>query len=285
MALLKLLPRRISAHIAGLIAMWTGPRLARHRWMLGNLALIFPDKSHAEIKQLARTSWRNAGYLLSELPRLPELATRLKASRVDHYGIPDALAQGKTTIYVSAHIGNWEVMGRVFVDIGMPCVFLYQPLANPYIDNIVQKQRGVSNDMIRPLPRNNLSRKLIESMEEGFNLIVLLDVRMKQKNSTPVPFFGHNMQAGTLAARLAWRFNCDLVPTFCNRLAPTQLVHQVHSKISLPPKQGTSRSDWILATTKLIYERLEVEIGQHPGSWFCSNRLWDKSLYPHKRQN
>jgi len=222
------------------------------------------------------------GYVVGELPHLSRLARDLAASRIDHYGVAEVLATGKPSIYISAHIGNWEILARAFAAIGVPLASVHQPVAASATNRLLHHYRVSGLENIRLLPRDGVSRNLIEHLQDGWSLLFLLDTRMKHKGAKPVNFFGHDMQVSTLAAKLAWRFDCDLVPTFCKRLPSGRLVHEIHSRIPVPTKESANRADWVLAVTSLIYSKLESEIRQDITSWLCTSRRWDKSVY---RQN
>src|SRR5690606_21197906 len=70
---LKILPADPALNFADRAARWIGPKLARHRLMLTNLRNAFPEKSDAELNEIALASWGHMGRLAGEYVFLDQL--------------------------------------------------------------------------------------------------------------------------------------------------------------------------------------------------------------------
>src|SRR5215470_6253741 len=104
------------------LAYWLGARLGdllylvlaeRRRVTLTNLALAFgTDKTPAERRRLARTTFRNLGQHLVDFSHLSQLTPSTFTAMCDVEGLEhvEALLQRrKGLLILSAHFGSWEL--------------------------------------------------------------------------------------------------------------------------------------------------------------------------------
>jgi len=65
----SLLPPDTASNLGSVLGRIVGPRLRRkHEMFRENLAVVFPEKSPAELEQIILQSWRSAGRVLAEYP-------------------------------------------------------------------------------------------------------------------------------------------------------------------------------------------------------------------------
>ena len=113
----KKLPPQKSINAAEKIARFLSPILPRTRLARRNIALAFPEKSEAEVKEMARGAWGNVGRTIAEYVFLDFLIDidieDLSAGRIEIEGIETFLKlrdSKKPVIVFTGHTGNWEIL-------------------------------------------------------------------------------------------------------------------------------------------------------------------------------
>src|SRR5690606_30730248 len=110
-----------------------GARLAPlGHWPLGmrrtvverQVAAAFPEKTEPEVKRTARGAYENLGRITGEAAVLPSIGTKGILGMFDRIEgwehVDRALALGKGLIFVTGHIGNWELAGTYVAARGIP---------------------------------------------------------------------------------------------------------------------------------------------------------------------
>ncbi|UCG72951.1 MAG: hypothetical protein JSV45_00760 [Chromatiales bacterium] len=254
-----------------------GPRQNKHRHVLRNLRIAFPDRTDAEREALGRVLWGNVGKVFAEYAHLYRIR-RAVARRVEVHGAEQlqALARDdRAAILVTPHLGNWEIIGCVAHAASLSLSVVYTPLQNPYLDRIISWCRRAHSsgllardDSVRPLISEIVARRCV-----GF----VMDQRVD--TGSPVPLFGVDKLTTLVPARLALRHGVDLVPMRTERLAGGRFRLTICPPI-VPADPGASREEQALQMTRRVNQLFEAWIRERPEDWFCTNRLWPKDAEP-----
>lgn len=251
--------------------------------MLDNLGLAFPEKTPAELRSMAAQCWRNLGCVIGEFPHLKTIIKTDRLRYADYYDLPKAVQRQEQHIYFGAHVANWELIAGGLSALGAELIVLYAPLSNAKLDMLLHKMRKVSK-AVHFSDRKTGTSALLRHFKAGKSIGLLSDLRMK-RGGGDVPFFGRNIKSSLLAAKLAWRSECKLIPVCIVRQGAGRLTLEVHPPLAVAPKIKAEQDSWVLETTARINAKAESFIRQHPENWRCTNRIWDKSLYQHKRKS
>lgn len=276
----SLSPER-AARVGAALMRWVGPRTRKNGWVKGNLALAFPELSEAELRELARATWTNIGSVGGEYPHLERIALEHGGERlelIDPAGlVPQYAARERGAVFFSGHLSNWEINALALTRAGVPLISLYATIQNEHLDALMEKARAQLGGTM--VSRDGSMRPVIKHLSEGGSLGVLADLRIS--GGVPIPFFGRDMDSSLFPARLALRHGCDLVPIRAERLSPGRFRVTVHEPLEVPALASDDERAVALATA--MSARIEAWIRERPGEWLCTNRRWEKSLYPHKR--
>ena len=122
---------------------------------------------------------------------------------------------------------------------------------------------------------------MIRAINAGKSIGVVMDRRVDSGH--PVPFFGIDKWTTLVPARLALRYDCELVPVRVQRL------HNSHFRITylppiIPDKSLGSKADQAIEMTAQINRYFEQWARAKPQEWFCSKRLWPKNAVSANRQ-
>jgi KDO2-lipid IV(A) lauroyltransferase len=277
-AILALLPRLFATRIAmggSRLLFACLPRL-RHIG-LRNLELAFPDLSLDERRQLLEKSLENFGRIIADFAHFPhatpaDLAARVGTSFPKELEVRyhAAKAAGRGVIFVTPHLGNWEMLAFAMSAIVEPIAYLARPLDNPLLDRYTSRVRSRFGN--RPINKRDSVLEGLAILDAGGNLGLLADVNTLQRDGVFVPFFGHLACTTRSVAMLALRTDALIVPMCCvwdanrYRILIGELVEAVRTA-SYAKKN-------IIDTTALYTAEIEKFIRAYPGQWIWIHRRW-----------
>jgi KDO2-lipid IV(A) lauroyltransferase len=255
---------------------WMGPKTHKHRLLMNNLRLTFPEYSDAEVEALARTVWANFGMALAEVPHLHTMTVGGPSAAID-VNIDDAvrpvLETRRPAIYVSAHLANWEAAAFTIAKLGVPLTVVYGPQNNRALDKLIQSQRHALGCQL--VAKHSALQRLIRDIRAGRSVGLLADQRVD--TGAAVPFFGVNAPTTTSPAWLACKLGCPLVPVQIERLGKARLRATFHRPLATE-HTAASEADIVQTTTEL--NRLfETWIRNRPEQWLCLKRRWPAAAY------
>lgn len=130
--------------------------------VLDNLTQSFPEKSSAEIKQIARGFYKNLADLIVESIKQPSLTPEFFQKHI-HFPNMELIQQkilaGQTIIGMSSHQANWEWIPAALVLNKMPVDSIYKPLSNPFFERLMIHIRSHLGPV--PTPMNALPRQMV----------------------------------------------------------------------------------------------------------------------------
>ena len=183
-----------------------------------------------------------------------------------------AREQGKGIVMVSAHFGNWEMMGRYAASQGFPMTVVARETENPDFAEYIRSLRefGGYHVMYRG---SNTVRELLRILKRKGYVGLLPD---QNSGDMFAPFFG--VPAGTVAgpASFSLHTGATLIPVFCVRLPD-----DTYRVIILPPIDTHSTGDKNADTQRVMEEVnrvLESVIRQYPEQWLWIHNRWKSAF-------
>ena len=269
-----LLPAERASALGRALLRVLGPRLPWHRQLRSNLAVALADASPARTEDLAREAWGNFGATLAEYPHLRTIARGQFREHVDLVLSPEVEARcrsGLPSVFVTAHLGNWELAGAAAASTGVPLSAVYSRQANPLIDWMVQRHRRALGCGF--VTNEAGARPLLAELLAGRSLGLLADLRVD--NGEPLPFFGQAARTTLVPARLALKFGCPLVPMRVERLGGARFRATAHPPIR-PEDESVDPAQQARSMMRQFNELLETWIREQPAGWQCLKRRWNK---------
>jgi KDO2-lipid IV(A) lauroyltransferase len=129
----------------------------------------------------------------------------------------------------------------------------------------------------RLVPRGDALRTIMRELDAGRSIGLLVDQRVD--SGEPVPFFGIEKLTTVVPARLALRFDCDLIPVRVERLPAAHFRVTAYEPVTCKDRT-LSQHGRALEMTRQINALFEDWIRELPEQWFCSNRRWAKTATP-----
>lgn len=280
---LKLFPADAGINFADRLTRKIGPRMRRHQLMLTNLRNAFPEKSEAEIEEIARASWGNMGRLAAEyvfLDRLFDFDPHSdKPGRIEVSGIPiflDLRDNPRPFIVFTGHTGNFELLPVAGAAFGLKVTVLFRPPNNPYVAQKVFDFRAKRMGNLVPSHAGS-SFALARELEAGRGVGVLVDQKFRKGLKTL--FFGRDVKTNPLLPKLVRQFNCEVYPARCIRLPGNRYRLEIEPKLEMPRNEAGGLD--LTATAQMLNDKVESWVRENPEQWLWYHDRWNikKSVF------
>jgi KDO2-lipid IV(A) lauroyltransferase len=252
----------------GFIAYYLLPR--ERKRTITHLTLVFADRGGPWIRRTARSCFVHLGKALLEVMLMtPGRMARI----VDLQGeenLRKALDRGKGVVYVTGHIGNWELMGHAVAAIH-PLSVIAVPIEPEQVnDMIVGLRAGMG---VRTVLRNRpgATKELIRIFRENRILGILID-QDTDVESAFVDFMGKPAWTPTAAASMAIKFGAPVVFGFIRRGKDNRHTITIEGPLELT-LSGDREKD-IIAATAMLTKKIEDSIRKNPEQWVWMHRRW-----------
>lgn len=278
LALLRALPPAAASTLAGRAARAIGPTLPVSRVADENLRAAMPELCAAERRRIVRGVWENLGRTVGEFPHIATLRFDTPSGPgmdVVNAGVLHAqAARGGPAIFVSGHIGNWEVLPPACARYGMPFSSFYRAAGNPLIDALITELRNQAMGTPVPLfPKGAAgARGAIAHLARKNYLGMLVD--QKLNDGIPARLFGMTAWTAPATAVFALRYRCPIIMGHVQRVGPARFRLVVEDPLPLPVS-GDREAD-VAALTQAINDVMEGWIRARPESWLWLHRRWPK---------
>lgn len=239
------------------------PRLRRAA--LRNLAFALPG---ADGRQITDGVFRSIARLLVSFARFPSIHRDnvhrwIRYEGFEHF--ESALRDGRGVLFVTAHLGNWELSAYAHALLAKPMNVVVRPLDNPLIDRLVESRRALSGN--RPIFKKDYARAILKALAANEAVGILVDQNAAPETGAFVDFFGVPACAGVGFAKLAARSGAAVIPGFALWSdKERKYVLRFYPRI---PMTGDAARD-----TQAIQSQLESVIREHPDQWLWIHRRW-----------
>jgi Kdo2-lipid IVA lauroyltransferase/acyltransferase len=251
-----------------------------------NLRLAYGDLLGADaIVAMARRSIRNFFYAFAEVgfalsKSLDEIRSEIPIQGKAH--LERALAKHKGVIVLSAHLGNFFLLGTRLAAEGYCARVLVKPSYrdSTRFDELMDSYRLKSGQRtIRARPRRRAARELIRTLRQN-ELAILIADEFRSKGLT-VRFFGRYVRARRGPATLAMRTGAAVVPMSLVREGNGSLRLIIEPEIELI-RTGRPAQD-VVANTLRLTQWLETTVRAYPDQWNWTTVRWQKPEPDSKR--
>jgi len=269
------LPRSLS-RAAAIALSWTiyliHVRL-RHVGMR-NLKLAFPEKTRRERARILRGVFTSLGRQLAEVCLFPAYTLENVGKVVVYDGFENferALARGKGVLFLTAHLGGWELSAFTHSLYGHPLHIVMRPLDNVYLDSLMRRYRTMHGNST--VDKDDFVRGLLSAMKAGETVGILMDTNMTPPQGVFTDFFGIPACTASGLARIALRTDAAVVPGFTvwdPGLRKYRLRFDPALKLI---RTGNDDAD-IVANTALFTKVIEEYVRKYTDQWLWVHRRW-----------
>src|SRR5262245_43113830 len=156
-----------------------------------NLKLAFPQWTSAQREATTRGMVRSLGWMAAEFALMPGY-TRKNIEEVivldGHENFLEGHKRGKGVLFLTAHIGAWELSSFAHAVYGYPLHYMARPLDNVRLDALVNAYRGLSGNA--PILKNESARAVLKILKDAGTIGILADQNTMREEGVFVDFFG-----------------------------------------------------------------------------------------------
>jgi len=270
----RLLPFGVASAIGGWCGRSIGPKVSVTKRARRNITRVFPEKSEVEVQKLIVGMWDNLGRLAGEYPHLGKINVYDPGGPVTVVGqeyVEQLRDDDKPGIFISAHIGNWELVPLCGSQRGLPIDRVYRSANNRLVEWLYRQGRAATEGALIPKGSTG-ARMLLKSLKGGQHLGVLMDQKMN--DGIPVPFFGRDAMTAPAIAELALRFDCPVVPVHIERLGGTRF--RIILEPPLNVQVSGDRQKDVRALLVQINSKIEGWVRARPEQWLWLHNRWSE---------
>ncbi len=216
----------------------------------------------------ARASAGQAGAMILEMPKvwLQNEECLQKVHSDDNAVVREALAEGRGILYLTPHLGCFEITARYLIQHG-PITVMYRPPRQAFLEPIMEQARNTSG--LRAVPANLQGvREFVRALKRGEAVGMLPDQVPSGGDGVWAPFFDRPAYTMTLAGKLALQTGVAVILTAGERLPAGKgwRIHYVRLPQPLPAEPQ--------ALAAAINSAMETLIRRFPDQY-----LWSYNRY------
>ena len=272
---LAVLPRSLARGTAAAIARLIYAMLPRlRRTAQFNLKLAFPEWDDARRSAVQRGMVRNLGWMAAEFARFPRYMPENVGDIVileGHENFLEGQRRGKGVLYLTGHIGAWELSSFAHALYGFPLHYMARPLDNPRVDALINRYRRLSGN--RPIFKNESARVLLKILHQAGTVGILADQNTMPEEGVFVDFFGKTACTTTGIARLALHTDAAVVPGYAywdESIGKYRLRFEPAVELV---RTGDMERD-VFVNTQNFARVIEGVIRKHPEQWVWVHARW-----------
>ncbi|WP_332814236.1 lysophospholipid acyltransferase family protein [Ramlibacter sp.] len=212
-----------------------------------------------------------SGRLVAEVPRL----WFGRSPRVLWSGaelIDSALARGRGIVFLTPHLGCFEVTAQGYAGRYGPITVLYRPARKAWLRPLLERARGRPNLATAPTTLAGV-KQMLKALQAGQAVGLLPDQVPPQGLGVWAPFFGRPAYTMTLSARLARQTGAAVLLAWGERLAWGR-GYRIHLRAwpgELPPEPESAAGQ--------VNAQMEALIRECPSQY-----LWGYARYKSPRE-
>ncbi len=277
------LARAVGAWLAALIYFFRPPL---RRAALFNLKLAFPEWSDAQRRRAIGGLVRHLGWMAGEFSQFQKY-TRENIERIvaldgfENFATAESCGTG--VLFLTGHMGAWELAPFAQALYGHPLHFLVRPIDNPRVDALVNRYRCLSGN--RPIYKNQSARVLLKILQENGTIGILVDQNASPEEGVFVDFFGIPASTTSGLARIALHTGAAVVPGYIFWDAAKRKYRLRFEPAIELARTGDEARD-IRENTARFTRVIEDYARRHPDQWLWVHRRWqtrppgERPIYP-----
>ena len=238
----------------------------------------FPHLTAEERAQVLNRMYANLGMNLVEILRLDGGQDDDLDARIRVEGEPivrDARSRGKGVLILTAHLGNWDLLGMYTARRGYPLTIISKEIRQPAVNAMWMRMRRDYGVAI--VPSRNSYRDCLRVLKRNELLGFILDQNRPRETGIFVDFFGRPACTSPGLAYLSAQAQAPVVPVFIHREDGGRHVLRALPAIEPPP----DRSEESIRKATQHYTRIiEDAVREHPDQWIWIHRRWKTQPRP-----
>lgn len=274
--LLNALPRRAALGLGDAVGLlWFDVIRVRRAVALENLALAFPEKSPEERVSIARRNFVHYGRNLIEILRTITWTPDDYRRNVTLHGLEEnvlpALRAGAGGIFLTSHLGNWEIAIAGGAVSGIPIDVVVKRARNRHVEAFLLWYRKKCGAGV--LAEEGTAKDILRSLSRGRFPVFVFDQFMGPPIGLPVTFFGKRAGTAVALSLITEKKKVPVIPAYSYR---DEKGHH-HTVFEAPLELGAlseDKNERLFEKTQRYNDVLESHVRKHPAQWLWIHRRW-----------
>ncbi len=250
---------------------------ARHRRVVEeNLEIAFPAMDRVVRDEVAAASFSNWGRIGAELVHCDAIVAGAReggAWKALAAAVAEGRSEGRGLLLLTAHIGNFELLARIFATAVTPVAVFHRPLGIAEIDAFLVGERrrfGVAT-----LGRGAAVREAMRILAAGGCVAIPLDQNQREGHGIFVDVLGHPACTSTVLARLSLASGAPVLPVFAvwGREGTTPVIGELRRPPAVRPTPA-EREACIRRMTEDYAGEVDRVVRRFPHQWNWAHRRW-----------
>jgi KDO2-lipid IV(A) lauroyltransferase len=277
MKLIMLLPKAIRRAILKFLAYMVYLLYSKNKKIIrANLIYVYGDKiDEKEIKSIQKSCYKKFMLVILSIIENSHLSKQDINSMVQFENkeyIDQLISTNKPFIYVTAHMGNLDILGVIIGHFFGKTTHIQQQLKNPLLTEFIKTKR--ENYGIKVVDKKGAIKHLFSALKNKEIVSLVVDQNVNPKHASLVEFLGHKTYQTNAPATLARRFDVPLLPVFI--VGDDDKYRVIFEKPIYMTKSSSAKED-IEQNTQLVADIMSKMILKYPHEWFWCHKRFKNS--------
>lgn len=272
------LPYKLNLYFGKVLAfLWIDLFQIRKDIIYSNLDTVFPDKTFAEKKKIARSSMQNLGRSFFDAFKIPSVDLPWIEKNVLFDGLENyekAMAQGKGILFLTLHLGSGDLGAAVLAKRLKPIYIISKRFRNQFMDTAWFALRGASKTQFIDAHGKKNAFEILGALKKNFGVVFVLDQFMGKPFGVLTSFFGKQTGTAYGLALFAKKTQAPVVPIYTHWGKDGMLNISFGERIDLSPFVSDDDETYKRNVTNRFNREIEKIILQHPEHWMWVHRRW-----------
>lgn len=238
-----------------------------------SMSLCFPEKSKAEIYQMAKANYINYGCGLIELLWMPQFSEKTFKKWIVVKGFEKyqkAMGEGKGVFLLTLHMGAWELMTATNQVLKIPIHVITKKFKAKGLNQVWVNMRKAKG--IKLIEEEKTTFQILRAIRGGECVGFILDQFMGPPVGVLTTFFGRPTGTPAALALFAGRTQAPVVPVYNYRRSDGSLEIVFEDPIPFMEQGSTEKN--ISFMTQIYTNKIEDIVRKHPEQWMWLHRRW-----------
>ena len=265
----KILGPNLSSNLSGKIFQKIGPFFRSKEIIHSNIKKAFPNIEKENLDKMINLMWNNYGRVFAEYVFIKDFRFGKLSSNIKIKGqnILDQIKRSnQKVIFVSGHLGNFELMAMCLDKNNINLSAIYRPLNNIFLNLIMERIRK------KYICKNQIKKgiggmkELILLKKKNFSTALMIDQRVSEGILSN--FFNEKALTTTIPAQLIKKFNIPVIPIYIER------IREINFEITIDKPIYFSKNDSNQMITDRLNKVIESMILKKPEQWIWTHNRW-----------
>jgi len=283
---LRLLPLSWSlAFGRGVAKLWYYVIPIRRQVARANIERIYGNTlTPAQKTRILKASFNHWCMYGIEMLLLPGLTKTLIQKRIKHENfdiLDQAITRKKGVIVVTAHLGNFDLLGCAHAMLGYPLHVIFKDIHFAPARRFAKKVRDVSG--IQAIEPRKSKEKIVKALQQGDIVAFTVDQHMAAHRAIVCTFFGQLAATSPAPVRFAFETGAAIIPAFMRRAdqpgfhiascEPVFVLETPYESLDANIRHNTERLNrifekWILTwPEQWLWQHRRFKVHDAPDGW------------------